>query len=97
MAKPFLIEKLSRLYAIAVYYFNFYLGGTMIYLIGALLIPVIAVVLLLISAGEDFWQIVTLKMSLSRLFSDLIHILLIVVVSFLAEIFCLFELFRQIL
>lgn len=69
----------------------------MLYLIAVVMIPIIAVFLLFISAADDFWQIIRLQISFGRLFGDLIHVLLILVIGFLAEAFCIFELISHLL
>ena len=69
----------------------------MIWLIAALVIPILVVVSLFLSAADDFWQIITLKIDFSRLFGDLFHILLIIGIGLLAEGFSLFMLIKDIL
>ncbi len=62
----------------------------MIWLLAVLLIPVVVVGLLFFSAMDDFWQIITLKIDFSRLFGDLFHVLAILGIGIIAEVFCLF-------
>ncbi|MBU2755255.1 hypothetical protein HFU84_08655 [Acidithiobacillus sp. CV18-2] len=69
----------------------------MIWLLAVFLIPVIVVAMLFFSAADDFWQIITLRMDFSRLFGDLVHVLAILGIGVLAEIFSIFMLVRQFL
>lgn len=69
----------------------------MIWLAGVILIPIIVVIMLAVSAADDFMQIIKLRIDFSRFFGDLIHVLAIVVIGALAEIFCLFELVTHLL
>lgn len=64
----------------------------MIWLLAAVLIPIAAIAMLFFSMADDFWQLIRFKLDLSRLFGDLIHVLVIIVVAFLAEAFVLFHL-----
>lgn len=64
----------------------------MIWLAGVILIPVMVVAMLFFSAMDDFWQIITLRLDFSRLFGDLVHVLLILAIGGIMEIFCLYEL-----
>jgi accessory gene regulator protein AgrB len=48
--------------------------------------------LLAISAMEDFWQIVTFRMGFERLVGDLFHVLLVLGVGVVAEIFAFYML-----
>ncbi|MCE5360814.1 MAG: hypothetical protein JJ714_07530 [Acidithiobacillus sp.] len=57
-----------------------------------LVIPVIVAVLLFISAAEDFWQIITLRIDFGRLFGDLVHVLFILGIGGIAELFALYML-----
>ncbi len=65
----------------------------MLWGLAALLIPVFVALLLFFSAADDFWQVITFKVDLSRLFGDLIHVLVILLVGVVAELFVLFMLF----
>lgn len=69
----------------------------MIWLLGAIGIPILVVLLLFFSAMDDFWQIITLKIDFSRLFGDLIHVLAILGLGTLAELFFLYQLVAHIL
>ncbi|MBU2788626.1 hypothetical protein HFQ13_10530 [Acidithiobacillus sp. VAN18-1] len=69
----------------------------MVWLLAVFLIPVVVAVLLFFSAAEDFWQIVTFRIDLSRLFGDLVHVLAIMGIGVLAEIFSIFMLVRNFL
>lgn len=64
----------------------------MLWLTAVLLIPVIVVVLLFLSAVEDFWQIITFRIDLGRLFGDLIHVLFIIGIGAVGELFSLYML-----
>ena len=50
----------------------------MFWLLLSLGIPVVVVLMLFFSAMDDFWQIVTLRIDVSRLFGDLVHVIFIV-------------------
>lgn len=67
----------------------------MIWLAGVILIPIIVVALLFFSAADDFMQIIRLQIDFSRLFGDLLHVLFILLLGTLAELFFLFELFTH--
>ncbi|MDR7926110.1 hypothetical protein RIE95_03715 [Acidithiobacillus thiooxidans] len=60
-------------------------------------IPVLVVLKLFFSAAEDFWSIITLRIDISRLLGDLIHVLFIVGIGLVAEIFSVFMLIKDIL
>ncbi|MHB1665926.1 hypothetical protein [Thiomonas sp.] len=64
----------------------------LLWLLAVLLIPVLMIVLLAVSAADDLWSIVTFQIDLSRLFGDLIHVLAILGIGTVAELFSLFEL-----
>jgi len=68
----------------------------MLWGLAAILIPFLVVAMLFFSAAEDFWQIITFRLDFSRLLDDLIHVLLILVVGVLAELFVLFMLFSTV-
>ncbi|MEB8535540.1 hypothetical protein [Acidithiobacillus ferriphilus] len=59
----------------------------MIWLLAVVGIPILVVLLLFFSATKDFWQIITFKIDFSRLIDDLAHVLAIVVIGALAELF----------
>ncbi|MBU2764670.1 hypothetical protein HAP94_00310 [Acidithiobacillus ferrivorans] len=69
----------------------------MIWLLAVLGIPIVVVLMLFFSAADDFWQIITFKIDFSRLFDDLAHVLAILVIGVLAELFSLFMLFAHFL
>lgn len=69
----------------------------MIWLIGVIGIPILVVALLFFSAMDDFWQIITLKTDFSRLFGDLLHVLAILGLGTLAELFFLYQLVTTVL
>lgn len=63
----------------------------MIWLLGVIGIPILVVALLFFSAAEDFMQIIRLQIDFSRLFGDLVHVLVILVLGTLAEMFFLYQ------
>jgi hypothetical protein len=69
----------------------------MIWLLAIIGIPILVVLMLFFSAAEDFWSIITLRIDLSRLLGDLIHVLFIVGIGLVAEIFSVFMLIKDIL
>ena len=69
----------------------------MIWLIAVLLIPLVVVGLLFVSAAEDFWSIITFRIDFSRLFGDLIHVLAILGIGTLAELFSIFMMIKDVL
>ena len=69
----------------------------MIWLLAVIGIPIAVVLMLFFSAANDFWQIITLKIDFSRLIDDLAHVLAILVIGALAELFSLFMLFTHFL
>lgn len=69
----------------------------MIWLLGVIVIPILVVALLFFSAAEDFMQIIRLRIDFSRLFGDLIHVLLILIIGALAELFFLYQLVVHVL
>ncbi|MDA8376094.1 MAG: hypothetical protein M0Z50_03270 [Planctomycetia bacterium] len=69
----------------------------MFWLLLSLGIPVVVVLMLFFSAMDDFWQIITLRIDVSRLFGDLFHVLFIIGIGLVAELFSLFMLVKDIL
>lgn len=69
----------------------------MIWLLAVIGIPILVVLMLFFSAAEDFWSIITFRIDFSRLVGDLLHILFIVGVGIVAELFSLFMLIKDIL
>ena len=69
----------------------------MIWLLAVIGIPIAMVLMLFFSAADDFWQIITLQIDFSRLIDDLAHVLAIVVIGALAEMFSVFMLFTHFL
>jgi hypothetical protein len=69
----------------------------MIWLLAVIGIPIVVVLMLFFSAADDFWQIITLQIDFSRLIDDLAHVLAIVVIGALAEMFSVFMLFTHFL
>ncbi len=69
----------------------------MIWLLGVIGIPILVVALLFFSAAEDFMQIIRLQIDFSRLFGDLVHVLVILALGTLAELFFLYQLVVQVL
>ena len=67
----------------------------MFWLLLSLGIPVVVVLMLFFSAMDDFWQIITLRIDISRLFGDLAHVLFIVGIGLVAELFSLFMLVKE--
>ncbi|MCR1347079.1 hypothetical protein NRY68_15065 [Acidithiobacillus ferrooxidans] len=67
----------------------------MFWLLLSLGIPVVVVLMLFFSAMDDFWQIVTLRIDVSRLFGDLVHVIFIVGIGLVAELFSLFMLVKE--
>ncbi|MBU2740249.1 hypothetical protein HF669_11665 [Acidithiobacillus thiooxidans] len=63
----------------------------MIWLLGVIGIPILVVALLFFSAAEDFMQIIRLQIDFSRLFGDLVHVLVILALGTLAEMFFLYQ------
>lgn len=64
----------------------------MLWLLAIIGIPLLVCVLLFFAAAEDFWQIITFRIDFSRLFGDLIHVVAILGIGVLAELFSLYEL-----
>lgn len=69
----------------------------MIWFLAAIGIPILVVLMLFFSAAEDFWSIITFRIDFSRLVGDLFHVLFIVGVGIVAELFSLFMLMKNIL
>ncbi len=69
----------------------------MIWLLAVIGIPIVVVLMLFFSAADDFWQIITFRIDFSRLIDDLAHVLAIVVIGALAEMFSVFMLFTHFL
>ncbi len=65
----------------------------MLWLLAVIGIPILVVLLLFFSAADDFWQVITFRVSFSRLFADLVHVLAIIIVGALAELFSLYMVF----
>ena len=64
----------------------------MIWLLGVIGMPILVIALLFFSAMDDFWQIITLRLDFSRLFGDLVHVLVILGLGALVELFFLYQL-----
>ena len=47
------------------------------------------------SAADDFWQVITFRVSFSRLLTDLAHVLAIIMLGALAELFSLYMVFAH--
>ncbi|AEM49099.1 hypothetical protein Acife_3026 [Acidithiobacillus ferrivorans SS3] len=60
-------------------------------------IPILVVLMLFFLAAEDFWSIITFRIDFSRLVSDLLHVLFIIGVGIVAELFSVFMLIKDIL
>ena len=60
-------------------------------------IPILVVLMLFFSAAEDFWSIITFRIDFARLVVDLLHVLFIVAMGIVAELFSLFMLIKDIL
>ncbi|MDA8154022.1 MAG: hypothetical protein M0003_15145 [Acidithiobacillus sp.] len=69
----------------------------MIWLLAVVGIPILVVILLFFSAADDFWQIITFKIDFSRLVDDLAHVLAILALGALAEMFSVFMLITHVL
>ncbi|MHB8201905.1 hypothetical protein [Acidithiobacillus sp.] len=69
----------------------------MIWLLAVIGIPIAVVLMLFFSAADDFWQIITLKIDFSRLIDDLAHVLAIVIIGALVELYSLYMLFTHFL
>lgn len=69
----------------------------MIWLLAVIGIPIVVILMLFFSATDDFWQIITLKIDFSRLIDDLAHVLAILIIGALVELFSLFMLFTHFL
>lgn len=85
-------------YEVALQYLHTFIGGSpMIWLLAVIGIPILVVLMLFFSMADDFWQLVRLRLDLSRLFGDLIHVLFIVGLGIVAELFSLFMLVKDLL
>ncbi len=69
----------------------------MLWLLAVIGIPILVVMLLFFAAADDFWQVITFRISFSRLVDDLAHVLAIVVLGGIAELFSLYMLFTHFL
>ena len=69
----------------------------MLWLLAVIGIPILVILSLFFSAANDFWQIMTFRVSFSRLFDGLAHVLAILVLGALAELFSLYMLLTHIL
>jgi hypothetical protein len=69
----------------------------MIWLLMAFLIPVVVAITLFISATEDFWSIIRFRIDFSRLVGDLVHVLFIIGIGVIAELFALFMIIKDFL
>ncbi|MBU2722839.1 hypothetical protein [Acidithiobacillus ferridurans] len=69
----------------------------MIWVLAAFLVPIITAVLLFFSAADDLWQIITFRINFSRLFDDLAHVLALLALGGVAEMFVLFMLISRVL
>ncbi len=69
----------------------------MLWLLAVIGIPILVVMLLFFAAADDFWQVITFRINFSRLVDDLAHVLAIVVLGGIAELFSLYMLFTHFL
>jgi hypothetical protein len=69
----------------------------MIWFLAVIGIPILVVLMLFFSAADDFWSIITLKINFSRLIGDLVHVLFIIGIGVVAEMFSLFMLAKDVL
>lgn len=69
----------------------------LLWLIAVLVIPVITGLVLFLSLAEDFWQLITFRLDISRIFGDLFHVGIILLLGVGFEIFALYELVRHLL
>ncbi|MBU2854293.1 hypothetical protein [Acidithiobacillus ferriphilus] len=60
-------------------------------------IPILVVLMLFFSAAEDFWSIITFRIDFSRLVGDLFHVLFVIGIGIVAELFSVFMLIKDIL
>jgi len=63
----------------------------MLWMLAALVIPVLTGLILFFSLANDFWQLITFRLDFSRLFGDLFHIFFILLIALLLEGFVLFH------
>lgn len=85
-------------YETALQYLHTFVGGnTMIWLLAVIGIPILVVLLLFFSMADDFWQLIRLRLDLSRIFGDLIHVLFIIGIGIVAEVFSIFMLIKELL
>lgn len=69
----------------------------MIWLLAVIGIPILVVLVLFFSMADDFWQLIRLRLDLSRIFGDLIHVLFIIGIGIVAEVFSIFMLIKDLL
>jgi hypothetical protein len=85
-------------YAVALQYLHTFTGGSpMVWLLAIIGIPILVVLMLFFSMADDFWQLIRLRLDLSRIFGDLIHVLFIVGLGIVAEVFSLFMFIKDVL
>lgn len=85
-------------YAIVLQYLHIFIGGSpMIWLLAVIGIPILVVLVLFFSMADDFWQLIRLRLDLSRIFGDLIHVLFIIGIGIVAEVFSIFMLIKDLL
>lgn len=69
----------------------------MIWLLAVIGIPILVVLVLFFFMADDFWQLIRLRLDLSRIFGDLIHVLFIIGIGIVAEVFSIFMLIKDLL
>jgi hypothetical protein len=69
----------------------------MIWFLAVIGIPILVVLMLFFSAAEGFWSIITFRIDFSRRGGDLLHVLFVVGVGIVAELFSVFMLIKDIL
>lgn len=93
---PYFIQNITYYLQLAVYDMHRGMSTighhtSVIWLIGALLTPIITAIMLFFAG--DFMQIVRLQISFSSFMGDLFRFLVVLVVGFAAEVFFLYKLF----
>lgn len=63
----------------------------MFWILAALFTPILAGIILFFSLADDFWQLITFRLDFSRLFGDLFHVFLIILIAIVVELFALYH------
>lgn len=72
-------------------------GNALVWLVAAVIIPVVTVFLLFLLLADDFWQLIRLRLDVSRSFGDFFKVFILLLVAGGGEVFSIFMLIKDVL